>query len=396
MSASGRQGQPAGGRRAPGRLAINRLRERGPLDPETIDRFLARHGAPIVEGERATFLFRGEADEVFVRHRVVGLPDPLPLRRIGDSDLWAGTTDLPTGSRVEYQLETRHGERYHRFNDPLNPRVANSPMGSSSVCAAVGYQVPEWVHHDPEARPGDLVEEVVRSKALRRDQPVHFYLPARFSRAARYPLLVVHDGTDYLGYTAMKTVLDNLIHRLDIAPMIVAFVPPRDRLKEYPNHAPHARFVARELLPLLTDRFPLQDNPAGRTLMGSSFGGIAALSTAVRYPGLFGSLFLQSASLVFTDIGTDHGGGPFFDPVVRFVNRYRARPSAPVDRIFMTCGTYEPLITPNRSMVPVFRATGMTVKYTESRDGHNWENWRDQLRDGLSWLHPGPQLFVYE
>ena len=130
--------------------------------------------------------------------------------------------------------------------------------------------------------------------------------------------------------------------------------------------------------------------------MGSSFGGIAALSTAVRYPGVFGSLFLQSASLVFTDIGTDHGGGPAFDPVVKFMNKYRARPTAPVERIFATCGMYEPLITPNRSMVPVFRSTGMTVKYTEARDGHNWENWRDQLRDGLSWLHPGPQLFVYE
>ena len=67
--------------------------------------------------------------------------------------------------------------------------------------------------------------------------------------------------------------------------------------------------------------------------MGSSFGGIAALSTAVRYPGVFGSLFLQSASLVFTDIGTDHGGGPAFDPVVKFMNKYRARPTAPVERM---------------------------------------------------------------
>jgi enterochelin esterase family protein len=383
-------------KRAPRKLAINRLRERPHLDAEMIDRFTKKYRSPIIEGERATFLFRGHADEVRVRHRVVGLPDPLPLRRIRDTDLWAVTTELPQGSRVEYQLETRHGEHYERFNDPLNPRVAHSPMGSSSVCAAIGYAVPEWVHPDPEARPGELVTELVQSKALRREQPVHLYLPARFNRAARYTLLVVHDGTDYLGFTAMKTVLDNLIHRLDIAPMLVAFVPPRDRLKEYPNHAPHARFIARELVPLLTERFPLQDSADGRTLMGSSFGGIASLSTAVRYPGLFGSLFLQSASLVFTDIGMDHGGGSAFDPVVKFVNRYRAKPTAPVERIFMTCGTYEPLITPNRSMVPVFRGAGMTVKYTEARDGHNWENWRDQLRDGLSWLHPGPQLFVYE
>ena len=378
------------------RLAINLLRDRMPLDGPMIDRFLERHGCPIVEGERATFLYRGDVDEVWVRHRVVGLPDPLPLKRIGESDLWAVTTVLPEGSRVEYQIEIRKGEHYERFNDPLNPRLAHSPMGSSSVCAAIGYRVPEWVHHDPEARQGTLIEEQVRSRALRRDQPVQIYLPARYNPVQRYPLLVVHDGTDYLQFAAMKTVLDNLIHRLDVDPLIAVFVPPRDRLKEYPHYAPHARFIARELVPLLNSRLPLIDAPEARCLMGSSFGGVASLSTAVRYPGYFGSLLLQSASLVFTDIGFEHGGGPAFDPVVKFLNGYRRRPTAVVDRIFMSCGVYEPLITPNRSMVPVFRHTGMRVRYAESRDGHNWENWRDRLGEGLSWLFPGPQKFVYE
>ena len=34
--------------------------------------------------------------------------------------------------------------------------------------------------------------------------------------------------------------------------------------------------------------------------------------------------------------------------------------------------------------------------HVESRDGHSWENWRDRLRDGLSWIFPGPQKLVYE
>ena len=88
---------------------MNRLRERLPVDPAVLDRFVARHGSPIVEGERVTFVFRGEADEVRVRHRVVGLPDPLEMRRLAGTDLWAATTGLPEGSRVEYQLETRRG-----------------------------------------------------------------------------------------------------------------------------------------------------------------------------------------------------------------------------------------------------------------------------------------------
>ena len=139
----------------PGRLAINRLIDRRPLDGAAIDRFLERHGAPIVEGDRATFLWRGEADEVMVRHRVVGLPDPLPLRRLYETDLWYATTELPAGSRVEYQFELVRGEHREQYvNDPLNPKLAHGPFGPSSVLSATGYSVPDWCQPDPEARPG--------------------------------------------------------------------------------------------------------------------------------------------------------------------------------------------------------------------------------------------------
>jgi enterochelin esterase-like enzyme len=47
-------------------------------------------------------------------------------------------------------------------------------------------------------------------------------------------------------------------------------------------------------------------------------------------------------------------------------------------------------------MVPVFEAAGMTVRYVEARDGHSWENWRDRLQDGLSWIFPGAQKYFYE
>ena len=378
------------------KLAINRLRERRPLDAAAVDRFLARNQVPVVEGARCTFLFRGEADEVFLVHQIFGLPGPMPLRRLHGTDLWYLVLELPEGSRVEYQLEVARGGQRERFNDPLNPRLAHSPVGSSSVCYAHGYVVPDWTRFDAEARPGSLVDMVVPSRALRRDCPVTLYLPARFRPTTSYPLLIVHDGGDYLGYAAAKTVLDNLIHRLDVAELVAAFVYPGDRLAEYANSAAHARFLTAELLPRLEAELPLSGTPAARCLMGASFGAVASLATAFRHPDVYGSLLLQSGSFAFTDIGTDHGGGPPFEPVVRFMNRYRAAPRRVADRVFVSCGVYEPLIVRNRSMVPVFQAAGMTVRYVETRDGHSWENWRDQLRDGLSWIFPGPQKFFYE
>lgn len=380
----------------PGRLAINRLKETEPVDAAAVDRFLDRHQVPIVEGSRCTFCFRGEADEVHLVQRIVELPELLPMRRLRGTDLWYLVLELPEGSRVEYQIEVRRGEHKDRFNDPLNPQLAHSPVGSSSVCFAHGYETPDWVYADPEARPGELTDLVIGSRALGRDCPVTVYLPARFRRTASYPLLVVHDGGDFLQYASAKVVLDNLIHRLDVAETVVAFVQPGDRLTEYANSTAHSRFLTDELLPKLEVELPLVGQRAGRCLLGSSFGAVAALSTANRSPDTYGSLVLMSGSFLFTDIGTDHGGGPAFDPVVRFVNRYRGRPRHVADRVFVSCGVYEPLIVRNRSMVPTFESAGMEVRFVEARDGHSWENWRDRLRDALSWVYPGPQKLVYE
>jgi enterochelin esterase family protein len=380
----------------PGRLAINRLQSTRPLDAAAVERFLEGRDAPLVEGLWCTFLWRGEADEAWICQRIVGLPDRIPLRRLGGTELWYLPLELPEGSRVEYQIEVRRGEQYERFNDPLNERLSHSPMGSSSVCFGAGYETPDWVLPDPEARQGDLEEIVLPSRALRRDARVTVYLPARFRRTASYPLLVVHDGGDFLQYASMKTVLDNLIHRLDVASMVVAFTHPENRLEEYPNSAAHARFLTHELLPQLESSLPLVGQRSGRCLLGSSFGGVASLSAAYRYPETYGSLVLMSGSFVFTDIGDDHGEGPAFDPVVRFMNGYRAQPRRLADRVFLSCGVYEDLIVHNRSMVHVFESTGMQVRYVEARDGHSWENWRDRLRDALSWIYPGPQKLYYE
>ena len=130
--------------------------------------------------------------------------------------------------------------------------------------------------------------------------------------------------------------------------------------------------------------------------MGASFGAVAALSTAVRRPGFYGKLLLQSGSFAFTDIGDGNRRGPLFDPVVSFMNQLRAQPMAMSERVYVSCGMYESLIYENRSLVPVLQSTGMDLRYVEARDGHNWENWRDRLREALSWLFPGPLLLVYE
>lgn len=376
-------------------LAISRLLAEGDLGPAKIDDFLARHPAPIVEGRTVTFLYRGEADAVFLQHWIFGLPSAQPFTQVLTSDLWYLTQEIPVRSRVEYKLEVQRGDVSRLIRDPLNSQLAHDPFGANSVCQGAEYRVPDWISPDPEARPGALEKLRVSSTALGANQEIQVYLPARYRTSRRYPLLIVHDGSDYLHFSVLKTVLDNLIHRLEVAPMIVALTQSRQRLRDYAAHSDHSRFLAEELVPALEARYPLQKGPASRGLMGASFGGVAALAAAAHYPGQFGRLLLQSGSFAFTDIGPSRRG-PAFEPVVEFVNGFRDRPARVSERVFVSCGVYESLIYENRSLVPILQSTGMDVRWVEAFDGHNWENWRDRLREGLSFLFPGPLWMVYE
>lgn len=375
--------------------ALGALLRQGSPTSERLDSFIAEHEFPIVEGSRCTFVYRGEADRVALRHWIFGLESAQPLTRLEGTDLWYHTLELPRGSRVEYKLEVTRGGDTEWIQDPLNPLLAHDPFGANSVCHADGYEVPEWTRVDPDARKGRIEERLFESRALGGSRRLSLYYPARYRPGRRFPLLVVHDGLDYLRYAGIQVVLDNLIHRYEVPGMIVALTHPGERLDEYAASEAHARFLADELVPYLERELPLLATPEGRGLMGASFGAVATLFTAASYPGRFGRLLLQSGSFAFADIG-HHRRGPLFDPIARFINEFRAAPRAVSDRVYMSCGTYESLIYENRSLLPVLESAGMEVKYAEARDGHNWENWRDRLREGLSWLFPGPLWMLYE
>jgi enterochelin esterase-like enzyme len=380
---------------SPSPLAIHRLRHARVLDAARVARFLSSNSFPIIEGPHCTFVWLGAADAVNLRHFVFGLPSSMPMHRVGGTDLWFCTIELPTGSRLEYKFDVVRGDHHEWIVDPRNPNIARDPFGGNSVCQAEGYEAPAWIEPDPEARPGTLEDVTLPETPFGEPRTVTIYLPARFRRTRRYPVLFVHDGGDYLRFAALKPILDNLIHRGEMAPLIAVLLHPGQRLVEYPDDPRHVAFVADQLLPWVEAQYPTYGQPAMRCLMGASFGAVASLSTAWRRPGVFGRLLVQSGSFAFTDLG-DHKRGPAFDPVVKFVNAFREEPGVPSEKVFQSCGTYETLIYENRSMVPVLRGTGMDVRYVEARDGHNWENWRDRLREGLTWLFPGPLWMVYE
>ena len=155
----------------------------GQLFPRSTGRFIKQHGFPLVEEDgRTTLIFRGRADAVRLRHWIFGLPSAQDFSRVGESDLWHLTLDLPESSRIEYKLEISRGKKTRLIRDPLNERQAFDPFGSNSVLQTRGYEIPDWCLPDSEARPGKLEDISLKSRAFGDTREITLYLPARFRR----------------------------------------------------------------------------------------------------------------------------------------------------------------------------------------------------------------------
>jgi enterochelin esterase family protein len=361
-----------------------------------VEHFLAEQDFPLLDPRGATFIFHGEADAVYLQHWAYELPNAIAFQRWPGSQLWTAYLALAPGSRLEYKLDVVRAGHGEWHIDPLNPVRAHDPYGANSVCQAYGYERPTWTLPNPTVPAGQLDALQLYSGVFGQERTIPLYLPVGFKRRRRYPLLIAHDGADYLHYSQMKTVLDNLIAAGVIAPLLVAFSQPEDRLIEYTGNAHHARFLALELLPFLTELLPLRHSMHSRGLMGASLGAVASLHAAWRYPGRFGVLLLQSGSFAGRAVSLRKRDSPVFERVMNFVDAFRAAPGYPALKLFLSCGLYESLIVENRAMDAFLRDRGLNVDYRESYDGHNWENWRDHMSDGLSCLFPPQQTTAAE
>ena len=202
---------------------------------------------------------------------------------VSGTDLWLLRLPVTDGGRFEYKLAIgRHGGE-EWILDPLNPVRARDPFGENSECRTYGYTRPEW-SESRGARAGRIEAVEVKSAAFGERREERVYLPAGYAAEQSYPLVIIHDGQDFISYADLSVSLDNLIDAGDIPPVVAALVQTRDRMGEYAHGRRHARYLVRELLPVLQSRYRISEEPEDRVVMGASLGAVASLSTAFRYP----------------------------------------------------------------------------------------------------------------
>ena len=293
------------------------------------------------------------------------LRERLPHNLSRNGRAWELTAPAPDVARFEYQLELidRNGAS-EWILDPGNPKRASGPWGDKSVWEEPGYEPPAWVGEDPLGKPESVT---IASRILKAELPALIW--AHPDATERSPLLVAHDGPEYVEHSALLRYLGQL------PPLRAALIGPVDRNEIYSASARYSRALAEEILPQL----PAAPSRIG---LGASLGALSLFHTHRRHPESFDALFLQSGSF-FRRAESYEKRFPRYERIARFVGGvHRNRPERTIP-IVLACGTVEENLAANRALEESLRARGYDARLHEFRDGHNWVAWRDSLHPHL-------------
>ena len=353
-----------------------------------IERFIAtKGGTPVIENQTRLVFFAKDVNGA-------------TPRVVGDFNAWAATPqgydaaigrmtriDGTNWSYLEGTSYTNARAEYVFFfdqetaADPLNPRTVQAYAGPRSE-----IRMPFWVAN-PEvddqapAPPGELIAETVISRSLGGPRRVWFYLPPGYATAADtlFPVIYVLDGANYVEKMDVPRILDRLIARKAIPPVIAVFSEPGDRQEEYTRNPKWRAFVTSELVPAVDKRFRTFPAPDHRVILGSSLAAYGAVDLAVEFPSVFGLCAAiappeQAASVV--------------------ANQPRARAAAVSIRFFVLGGVYDAMIDGARRLRTTLDGVNAPVTYQEVPEGHNTNTFRNHIDDAIrALLAPDQQEF---
>lgn len=346
-----------------------------------------KEGTPLIDGNRATFVWQGEAaPQLLGDFNGWGyMAPPVNLQQEGRG-VWAHTLKLDPAAYIEYAYFTDIGEG-ERVPDPFNKRHSSNGIGSHNHY----FDMPAS-RHTTLFRPrrdvarGKVTQHLLSHSYLlagaKRD--VWLYRPPSVSTPNNdpVPLVVVYDGNDYLRRQNIHHIIDNLIAQGRIRPLALALLGngKQARLIEYTCSETTLAWVVGDVLELAQQELNLLDlrqHPGAYGVLGASMGGLMALYTALRLPLVFGNVLSQSGAFTLEIMK---------QPALinTMVEHFVGEPL----NIWMDCGMYEFLIAANREMYPLLKSKGHQVTYREYAGGHNIISWRDELPHAFESMFP--------
>ncbi len=348
-----------------------------------VDSFMAANPIfPLIEYDTLThFLYRGTASSVTVPGDANGwTASSFPMTKLSTTNLWYHTRTFESDARLDYKL-VLNGSNW--ILDPRNPHQVSGGFGPNSELRMPSYVTAPEIQYYPGIPHGTLRDTIFFSSSLGNSRTIRVYTPPGYgSPLDSFPVVIVHDGLEYVTLAQMNNVLDFLISQGRIQKTIAVFVPPVNRTDEYAGNQINqfTTFIVNELMPYIDSRYRTQRSPAHRATLGASNGGNIALWLGYSHPETFGNIAAYSSNIV-NAISNGFQNSPLLDL-----------------KLYLDLGTYDipQLIPLVRNFIPILQSKGYPHQYVEYHEGHSWGNWRAHIDNALEYFLPGPALSVGE
>ena len=262
--------------------------------------------------------------------------------------------------------------------------------------------LPDKCKPQPGVPKGELVQlpKITSTVYAGTDRDIWVYVPNGYSKSKPACLMVFQDGQWAKNY--MQPVFDNMIASKEIPQIIGVFITPgtyadgrSNRSIEYDTLSPkYSEFLMKDVLPVVSVKWPYRDGAENRAIAGLSSGAICAFTVAWERPDQFHKVLSWIGSYVNLQGGsTGIGGGHNYPTLIR-----KSKGNAKNIRVFLQEGTNDldnpfgnwPLA--NMQMEKAFSYSGYDYKFTMGQGFHSDSHGRSILPDSLRWLWRGVKI----
>jgi enterochelin esterase family protein len=331
---------------------------------------------PQIKGNEVTWFYRGKQNPYLIGDFNFWNPEKKLLFTKSQDGSWNTHLEVPGDAYLEYAFLINEKRKL----DPLNKLKVHNGLGEWNNFFYMSGFVETPYLQTWSGKPLFRTESHILCDPLRLTngkRRVHFYIPAG---KGPFPLLVIFDGQEYLENGKVIQIIEMLIVQGKIQPIAVALVDNiyQNRFIEYACNDGTVSFITRNVISAAKSIMPLlnTDEQKGTFgIMGASMGGLMALYSALREPGVFGKVICQAGA--FKMYGDDFSIYEFVDGVV----------TKPL-QIWMNVGCFDFLYEENLRMKDLLLKKGYSTDFVMNNGGHNYTTWRNSLPLGLMKMFP--------
>lgn len=218
--------------------------------------------------------------------------------------------------------------------------------------------------------------KMIKSTVLNKTLPYRIYLPPIYNVSKKMPVIYINDGYNYIKKAAFPKVLDSLISNNIIEPVVAVFLEPRDKNENWKNirqelflcNPLFVKFFTDEFIPTIEKLYAVSNKPNDRSIMGVSFGGLAAAYIADNAPNTFKNIIMQS---------------PAFHPCKDIYKSFNMNPKKDF-KMYLSYGTGKDTEKQDLPFIKILKNKGYNLKVNRVEGAnHEWSVWQEQLDDIL-------------